>query len=122
MRLYLWGWEEDLEFGILSYSYVCWDPIGRPADGAQRLHAPRGGALRVPLSPQVCPDMQACRDVVRAVAPVDHAVWEEFHPAFEAKAPPRRQEERRVPPHQSGCTSEDSGRLAPPAAFRLLPA
>ena len=33
----------------------------------------------------ICPDMDKCHALVREVAPVDHAVYGEFHPAFEKR-------------------------------------
>ena len=34
---------------------------------------------------ELCPDMQLCRDLIKEIAPVDHQMWNEFHPKFEKR-------------------------------------
>ena len=54
-------------------------------------------------SKTLCPDMEACRAAVRAVAPVDYLMWEKYSTAFEAKVAALQKEGADLSADAKGC-------------------
>jgi hypothetical protein len=60
------------------------DAVGLPFTLYKRnLPNKKGGYKKV--KSDVCPDMDKCRAIIKEIAPVDHQVYDEFHPAFEKR-------------------------------------
>ena len=60
------------------------DAVGLPFTLYKRnLPNKKGGYKKV--KSDVCPDMDKCRALIKEMAPVDHQIYDEFHPAFEKR-------------------------------------
>ena len=60
------------------------DAVGLPFMLYRRNMPKKKGGCRKTKG-DICPDMDKCRALVKEVAPVDHEIYGEFHPAFEER-------------------------------------